>query len=281
MTITLLAVANYIVFTFLPSSYGLVENSHRWFTLLLFHIILVAVKFLYNLVRCRLILIPITALLNSCMVRGLCFWPRFYYSLFRSDPNRRSIWNIITDTGQENIDFGAPASHCKVRCLDKRLCCYSHYQSNGSYAGLGQQTNYGLVNVLEEASGPLVYNDDPIRLSVVYQFFLEQLPEPPDGVLKLILSLSLIAYVHLYPVLQGLIYLWVNKFCSYLCYRCDENIFINFGKRRMKRRKSLPHLNVIVLATNKGSEEQVFSWDTDGILFIIYNSVTAIICNDR
>ena len=33
--------------------------------------------------------------------------------------------------------------------------------------------------------------------------------------------------------------------------------------------------------TNVGSDEQVFSWDTIGMSFIISNSVTSIACNAR
>ena len=137
-----------------------------------------------------------------------------------------------------------------------------------------------MVQAIEDASRPLVFDDDPFHLAAIYEFFSKKLPEPPDGPLKRMFALSLILFVYLFPVARGLLYLWVNKLTDYTVRKNDKNIFISSFRRRRRRLKPLPELNIKLLATNAVPQEESFSWDTDGIPFVIDNSATAIISND-
>ena len=87
--------------------------------------------------------------------------------------------------------------------------------------------------------------------------------EPPDGLLKSMLSLTLILIVYLYPILRGLTRLWRRSLIAY-----------------MPQRK-LPTLHIKMYATVSDPNEKSFSWDTDGIPFVVDNSATSIIINER
>ena len=59
------------------------------------------------------------------------------------------------------------------------------------------------------------------------------------------------------------------------------NIFVNHGRCRRKRHKHFTKLHSKVFAADAGEGNSAFSWDTDGIPFIVDNSATAIICSKR
>ena len=117
-----------------------------------------------------------------------------------------------------------------------------------------------------------VFYDDPIHLEIPYIYFMERLPEPPDGLLKSMLSFTLILFAYLYPILRGLI-----SFCM----KRILKIFVNHDRRRQKRHRHLTKLQIKVFAADTGEVESYFSWDTNGIPFIVDNSATAIICSER
>ena len=110
---------------------------------------------------------------------------------------------------------------------------------------------------------------------------MEMLPEPPDGMLKSALALTLILFVYMYPILRGIIRLWARLLHVYI-WKKRDNIFVRHGRRRgrHKRHNLMPTKHVKVFATANTNEES-FSWDTDGMPFVIDNSATAIICNSR
>ena len=89
------------------------------------------------------------------------------------------------------------------------------------------------------------------------------LPEPPDGLLKSILSLALILIVYLYPILRGLTRLWRRSLIAYMLQR------------------KLPTFHIRMYATAADPNEKAFSWDTDGIPFVVDNSATATISKER
>ena len=73
------------------------HKFYKWTAIIGLRLILFALSGLYNLVRIRIIIIPLTALLNSMFVRTICFWPRLYCSLSQHLPNRRTIWDVIVN----------------------------------------------------------------------------------------------------------------------------------------------------------------------------------------
>ena len=127
------------------------------------------------------------------------------------------------------------------------------------------------------AASAAVFYDDPLHLSIPYTFFLERLPEPPDGFLKSVLYSTLILFLFLYPILWGLISLWLRHIGAYNF----SKIFVNQDRYRRKRHKILPKLYIKSFASNASSGNSAFSWDTDRIPFVVDNSATAIMCNER
>ena len=141
------------------------------------------------------------------------------------------------------------------------MSCFSFYQVQGAYARLNQRQEKDLDEAVAAAT-TLIYYNDLLRLTFPYVYLLEMLPEPPDGLLKSILSLTLILIVYLYPILRGLTCLWRISLIAY-----------------MSQRK-LPTLQIRMYATYADPNDKAFSWDTDGIPFVADNSATAIIRNE-
>ena len=216
-------------------------------------------------------------LFQSTLARTCLFWPRFYYSLLNKR-NGKSIWNIITNpvTPKDRKKATRPSNH--IVCLNKNLYCHSFYQVRGAYAHLNQIREKDLDKAVA-AANYLVYYEDPLHLKIPYVFFLKLLPEPPDGMLKSVLSFTLILFVYLYPIIRGIIILWMRLLGEYI-YSKDNNTFVQHGRqrRRPKQQKELPTMHVKVFATKRPNEDS-FAWYTDGLPFVVDNSATPIICN--
>ena len=168
----------------------------------------------------------------------------------------------------------------KIVCLNQNIHCYSHYQVQRAYAHLNQNICQDLDEALAAACA-IKYYDDPLHLALPYLFFMDLLPEPPDGFVKSFFSLALILFVYFYPIFIALIRDWTKLICSCIILSDDKNVFNRHGRRREKRRQQIPCLYIKVFASNANPSESPFSWDTDGIPFIIDNSATSIIRNER
>ena len=107
------------------------------------------------------------------------------------------------------------------------------------------------------------------------------LSEPTDGLTKSTLSLTLIIFVYLYPVLITLIKYHMKIVGSYVVLSGDKNVSINHGQCHSKQPKPLLQMHIKVCVSDADPPDEPFSWDTDGISFIIDNSATAIISNVR
>ena len=68
------------------------------------------------------------------------------------------------------------------------------------------------------------YCDDPLHLAVPYMFFMEKLPEPPDGLTKSTLSLALILFVYLYPVFKALIQYYIKGAHAHLHQNMNKDL---------------------------------------------------------
>ena len=128
------------------------------------------------------------------------FWPKFYYCLFKPDKNRRTIREIITFLVLPDGRKSSKQSN-KILFLNTTFSCFSSYKVQGAYAHLNQRHEKDLDKAVA-AANTLVYYNDPMRLAVPFVYLLEMLPDPPDGLLKSILSLTLIIIVYLYPILS-------------------------------------------------------------------------------
>ena len=161
-------------------------------------------------------------------------------------------------------------------CFNQKFCCLSLYQTQGAYAHLDQRPEKDLDKAVTAATASIFYND-PLHLAIPYNFFLECLPEPPDGFLKSVLSFRLILFVYLNPILRGLISLWLRHIGAYTF----SKLFVNKERHRHKQHKHLHKLHIKVFAANASSGNSAFSWDTDSIPFVIDKSAKAIIYKER
>jgi hypothetical protein len=144
----------------------------------------------------------------------------------------------------------------KIVCLNQNMCCYSHYQVQGAHAHLNQKINKDLDETVSAATA-IKYYDDPLHLEIPYQFFMEMLPEPPDGLTKSILSLTLIIFVYLYPVFKALTKYYLKLIGSYTILSEDKNVFIQCGQHRRKRRKLLPHLHIKMYTADTNPNDEL------------------------
>ena len=187
----------------------LARNGAIWIALTCMTPILFSLSALHRLTQTAILKAALNFVQQLSIVRLCLFWPRFYYSLFRFKPHRRSIWDIITDP-LPKIKAKAKRPSVKMVCLNENRCCFSFYQTRGAYAHLNQRIEKYLDEAVANTT-VAVFHDDPLRLAIPYVYILERLPEPPDGYLKSMLALTLILFVHLYPTLRGLILLWTGS----------------------------------------------------------------------
>ena len=114
----------------------------------------------------------------------------------------------------------------------------------------------------------MLYNN-PLILDIPYTFLLERLSDPPDDALKSMLSITLILFVYLYPVVRGLILHWyISIFASFVA-KDNRNVLVRHGIHPPAKFRTMPTLYDIIFTTAVEYREYYFSWDMDGILFVI------------
>ena len=120
--------------------------------------------------------------------------------------------SIVTKT--LGADYRRPVSQTnQITCLNVSYYCHSLYQAKGYYAHINQQSDKYLEDSVASATAKLFY-DDSLNLPIPYTFLLGHLPEPPDGALKYMLSLTLILFSYFYPVVRVLVLHWYSfHFC--------------------------------------------------------------------
>ena len=173
------------------------NNGCTWMSISLIHVALTILRTVHALVH-----IPANLIYQHPLIRLITFWPKFYWSLFSPKSNRRSIWNIICDPVP---DSGTKTKNISTRmvCLRDRYSCHSFYQVQGVYAHLHQSSEKDLDEAIQTATA-IIYYDDPLRLAIPYEYLLEWLPEPPDGITKSLLSLTIIISIYSMIVIKGL-----------------------------------------------------------------------------
>ena len=155
---------------------------------------------------------------------AILFCSKFYYILFKYKGVRCSIWIIITKP--LGADYRRPARLSnQIICLSASYYCHSLYQSRRNYTHLHQQNDNYTVDSVSAATA-IVFYDDPFNLTIQCIFLLGYLPEPPEGAIKSILSLALIRFVYLYPLVRSLILNWSRPiFVSFLA-KDNWNVFV-------------------------------------------------------
>ena len=104
------------------------------------------------------------------------------------------------------------------------------HQVIGTYAHLNQKREEDLDEAIAEAI-KLVYYDDPLHLAIPYNFFMEMLPEPPDGILKSVFFTTLILFVYLYLIICSVLRLWMRLLGAYIS-QTRNNLFVRHGRKR-------------------------------------------------
>jgi hypothetical protein len=202
----------------------------------------------------------------------ISFWPRLYF-LILTDLNYQTLLQMLMDPWHR---APVPHSRARISCstwwqyiskgkinitpMRLKNCVNSTYKSHGAYAHLGNCTNESAEIVKSSTEG--LFIDDPLWLLVPYTYFAAVTGEPPDNALKCLLALMGIIVIFVVVVGSCALKIYPHKATS-----CDS------PSRRPTR---------ISLATLESQEDTniSFSIDSDGLLFIINNSTTCIICNN-
>jgi hypothetical protein len=145
------------------------------------------------------------------------------------------------------------------------LGCISHYEVRGAYARFGAAASPKVEEALDSATRR-VYFDDPLRISEPFSFFRERAGRPPDNAFTRFLAISGII----------LLYASVIGYCFYLLQHQDGS--------QLPSSSSVPHHHIALTSSMDVCQECLDtsqSIDSDGIPFVINNSATCIICNDR
>ena len=245
MTLTIISLAIFSVPN--PSKIGsALRNGITWILYIIIHYILFVLKEINTLIQIHTIQFLLNMLFQSTLSRTCLFWPRFYYSMLNKS-NGWSILDIITNLVPPKGSKKATRPSNHIVCLNKNLYCHSFYQVRGAYAHLNQIREKDLDKAVA-AANYLVYYEDPLHLKIPYVFFLKLLPEPPDGMLKSVLSFTLILFVYLYPIIRGIIILWMRLLGAYI-YSKENNTFVRHGRQRYrpKQQNELPTMHVHVL----------------------------------
>ena len=104
-----------------------------------------------------------------------------------------------------------------------------------------QKINKELEEAVAEAT-LIQYYDDPLNLAIPYVSLLDMLPEPLDRLTKSTLSLALIIFVYLYPVLIALIKYHMKIVGSY--------VVLSEDKQRIHQLEATPLHTARTIATH-------------------------------
>jgi hypothetical protein len=135
----------------------------------------------------------------------------------------------------------------------------SNYENHGTYANLGSSSNKS-AEVVALSTKPLFYND-PLWLLAPYNYFAAVAGEPPDNAFSQILAVMGIVMIFSIVLISAALRIYWHAVTS---------------------RERPSRLSRVSLATSEIQEGTSFSFsfDSDGLPFVINNSATCIICND-
>jgi hypothetical protein len=206
--------------------------------------------------------------------RGLSFWPWLYYQLFNPNAPGRSVWQIITDPkdrASTRTKMKNQPSEGVICPLWSKLLVFSTYQVHGAFAHLHQRNNDDVADALSDAAGPsLPRLWDPLRLNIPYQHLSARLFKPPDCYVGRWITFISIIMIYLVPLCRGAAHLTYLRLFPPPPTACS--------RKRTCRSQQCTAL-ATTNPTARGHTSVTF--DTDGIPFIVDNSATCIITNER
>lgn len=323
MTLTLSTLASAISSYIYNYWFHTSDNAQLRFDLqawLLFIILRVTLTFIYVshlsvkfwMVACQVFLMYFQLLPGTSI---LLFWPKFYRDILLGPG--RSIFAILCDPQYTEDDETNQASQVpretkrkflqkgrvKIQPTHAQHYLHSSYQVEGAWSHLATSGNKYLTSATEKTT-TILYCDDPLRLSVIYEYVAMRIPELPDNDLQRGMTCFAILCIFMYPVVRAFFLLPYHKFLGQFKKppttkssensNNDESIFmpgprgfilVNADVSSSKPSEGAAN---IALTTDRVSwdkpEEDVqngYNFDSDGISFVIDNSATCIICNDR
>ena len=178
-------------------------------------------------------------------------------------------------------------THKKLRAnVDRHHICplraslyvHSNYQVQGAYAHPGQQSVSDLIEAISLATKTFQLSDDPIRLQVPYDHNEVRISKPPDCMTSKLIGIMGVACCFIIPVLQALIRLAWLLLSRVFYYESPPSA--THVDAQPKPCLCCKHVSHTVLATDTVAND-AFSFDTNRVSFIIDNSATCIISNQR
>ena len=198
-----------------------------------------------------------------CML--ILFCPKFCWDIFYTNKYKgRSIWAI----------FSKPAYNSVLKII--------HFRCNNATT---------LSDAMFTATSVTCNTRYPLHIKKPYAYLASRIPNVPDGIIMRILCILEIVIVFLWPILTGTVSITSRLlFRSFFCLHnsattkgCKNPRHQKWkGKRSRKKickkQQVLPEIQVKYFATIDNNNDNVFSFDTDCIPFVIDNFSVSIIC---
>ena len=270
----------YFVLTSTCSFIGRVEQSATtWAQYILVRTCLELIYHTYWLVR-------YTCAVGQAAWMAITFWPKFFWTLFGPSSRGPSIWYVLFNTHAppKKLQQDAYLERGRLHILpDRYLVFTSCVNVSGQNMHLRQSNSKMLAAALDSATA-YVPITDPLRLCTLYKWVHAWLPTfAHDDLIDHVLELGAIVLVHVAYIATGLLRLLITRMLKKL--RGHDVAVTKKRRRRRKRRGKfkrckLPLIVMRAFATSS-QHADTFSLDTDGMAFIMDNSATGAICNER
>jgi hypothetical protein len=232
----------------------------------------------------------------NLILGAIWFWPLFYYRIL-TDPRGRSIRDMLCNPQnapkRKRSRFKAP----RLKFFNASRCMYSYPQSQGAYAHVDEKVGRPTIDaVVSDVKQRLLYYDDPLLLSVPYEYIAKAKIEPPDGILYDVIAFLALLCVFMTSILRGYIWLLYRLFYKKISRHFNQLVHWLRGRVRGGTPNGTTEgagtrhvcLTLSVLSKERFAflaehvaDAHLASWDTDGIYFCIDNCATCIICNER
>ena len=132
----------YLVFFLVPNPSTIgrtAQTGGKWISILSILPILFSISALHSLIQIQILQTALNLVMQLSLVRLFLHWLRFYYIILKTKHNQRSIWNVITKLVPNGVTK-ALKPYNRIFCSKQNFCCFSFYQTQGSYAHLDQRS---------------------------------------------------------------------------------------------------------------------------------------------
>ena len=264
----------------------LFKDCTLFFHLIQFAMILLQYILLNSLQQLHIILQLMISCYNFTWT-VVSFWPVFYYRII-TDPKGRSLKEMLSNPKHSPANKKKLKHHQhKLKFYNANKCIFTSPQSQGAFAHVDEKPCQTVMDaVLQDLQTMRIFIDDPLRITVPYEYIAKRQIKPPDGSLYDLIAFVALVLTFMWPILRGyakLLYLiWRRRLLSMLrrvrlffrSTKVVDNHMTRHAYTSVRRR------HAACLADND-DDAYLASWDSDGIFFCVDNSATCIICNDK